>query len=246
MNNLTLYCNSHNGKKPLHTQCNQIILMNGSYFLPEEVKKHCIEQNYILDDTDTNLSHLNHYLGDLTGLYWIWKNTDHEFVGTNQYRRFYDDDELKNIDLNENNLYVSEFLKFDVDVWSQYINSHGAIGLKILTKAAKLKKIAITENMINEFYKINLLSTCNSFFSHRSLFDKTCEILFEMIFELYNGMKYALDFVQLGIHTGRSFNEKRLLAFLAERMLTVMYYNSDYFYNKNINIVPIKYKLINE
>lgn len=239
--NLTLYCNSYGGKDPLQSQANQKTLMCGSYYLTSQVKQTCINKGYFCDDVGKNISHLNPLLGDLTGLYWIWKNTDDEFVGTNQYRRFYDDDQLKSIlPLDNNTLYVSSFLTFNQSVWSQYIMSHGDLGIKLLKKACHLQKIPLTDNMIDSMYHINKLSSCNTFFAHRSLFNKTTEILFEIVFELYRGSKYLLEFVQFGLHTGRSPNDKRLLAFLAERILNIIYFNSKYFLG-DAKIVPINY-----
>ena len=239
--NLTLYCNSFAGKDPLHKQCNQKTLMCGSFNLTEEDKKNCINKEYILDNTLQNISHLNHLLGDLTGLYWIWKNTTDEFVGTNQYRRFYDDSQLESLfSLDKNKLYVSDFLEFPISSWHQYINSHGELGIKLLKKACQLKTIPLNESMLNSLYFTNKLSTCNTFFAHRTLFDKTCELLFEIIFELYRGSKYLLEFTQFGLHTGRDPNDKRLLAFLAERILNIIYIHKNYFFG-NVNITPVKY-----
>lgn len=242
--NLTLYCNSFAGKSPLHIQCNQKTLMCGSYYLSEQVKQDCKQQGFICDDTLQNISHLNPLLGDLTGLYWIWKNTDDEFVGTNQYRRFYDDNQLKTLfPLDKNTVYVSNFLTFGESVWSQYIASHGELGINLLKKAIHLNKIPLTDSMVDGMYHTNKLSTCNTFFAHRDLFNKTTQILFDIIFELYRGTKYLLEFVQFGLHTGRNPNDKRLLAFLAERILNIIYFNAKYFLG-NVNILPVNYYTI--
>jgi len=60
------------------------------------------------------------------------------------------------------------------------------------------------------------------FFAHRKIFDKLCEIIFEMIFEIYHGSKYALPYMQYQ-------NQTRLPAFLTERLLNVIYHNKDYY-----------------
>ncbi|MCF6333904.1 MAG: DUF4422 domain-containing protein [Draconibacterium sp.] len=41
------------------------------------------------DDTGGNISERNQYYSELTGIYWVWKNTRHEIVGTCHYRRFF-------------------------------------------------------------------------------------------------------------------------------------------------------------
>ena len=41
------------------------------------------------DDTGDNISAKNRYYSELTGTYWVWKNTRQKIVGTCHYRRFF-------------------------------------------------------------------------------------------------------------------------------------------------------------
>jgi hypothetical protein len=215
--------------------------MCGSHFLTDSIKQQCIDKGYILDNTGNNISKMNPIFGDLTGLYWVWKNTNDEFVGTNQYRRFYSESQINSfLPLDKNTLYVAHFLICQSNLWDQYISSHGPIGIKILSEASRMKKIPITKDMIDSMYQHKLVSPCNMFFGHRYIFDLVCKVFFEIIFELYQGTKYTLNLIQDGVHSGRSFNDKRLLAFLGERILNILYFYSSHFFG-NIHIQPIKH-----
>jgi len=239
MNNLSLYCNCFFEHENRISQFYQKNLICGSSSLSEELKKPLLEKHFLMDDSGDNISHLNKWLGDLTGLYWVWKNTDDEIVGTNQYRRFWNDDIIKNIEFDDNTLYVAGPYNFgDMTAMAQFIHHHGSIGLDILNEAATNKKINMDSKMIYGLAGIKGLSGCNMFFGHRKIFDKTCEILFEMMFELYEGSKYTLPYIQMPGQT-------RLLAFLSERILNIMYMNSEYYYGK-VKLVPVPFNLIGE
>ena len=43
----------------------------------------------VRDDTGDNLSALNPYYSELTGLYWAWRNLDADYLGLVHYRRYF-------------------------------------------------------------------------------------------------------------------------------------------------------------
>ena len=45
-------------------------------------------ENYTPDNTGENISKLNPYFCELTGLYWAWKNLDADYIGLVHYRRY--------------------------------------------------------------------------------------------------------------------------------------------------------------
>lgn len=192
-------------------------------------------QNWIFDDTGDNISHANRWLGDLTGLYWIWKNTTDEYVGTNQYRRFWVEEMMPKT-LDDNTLYVTKPYVFQQSTLEQYRMCHGDIGLHILYEASVQNKINLPSSMVQQLGSINHVSSCNMFFGHRRIFNQVCERLFAIIFELYEGVKYSLPYIQ-------PQGQSRMLAFLAERILTLMYLNKEYFFD-TIDIQYTEMKVI--
>ena len=48
-----------------------------------------LNDNFTGDDTGESISEKNNYYSELTGLYWVWKNTRQEIVGSCHYRRYF-------------------------------------------------------------------------------------------------------------------------------------------------------------
>ena len=67
------------------------LLTNDSKYQPLHVGKALseLEACYVGDNSGDHISEKNPYFSELTGLYWIWKNTDSEWVGLCHYRRFF-------------------------------------------------------------------------------------------------------------------------------------------------------------
>ena len=52
-------------------------------------KTSMLELKMLHDDKGNNISASNEIYSELTGWYWIWKNREHDFVGTGHYRRYF-------------------------------------------------------------------------------------------------------------------------------------------------------------
>ncbi len=61
------------------------------YFIPLQLGSVDKEpwQGFVSDNTGDHISHKNQHFGELTGLYWVWKNTTQPLVGWCHYRRFF-------------------------------------------------------------------------------------------------------------------------------------------------------------
>ena len=74
-------------------------------YLPVQVGAEGKKQikNYTQDNTGENISKLNPYFCELTGLYWAWKNLKADYIGLVHYRRYF---------FNKNKHYKTEQEKF--------------------------------------------------------------------------------------------------------------------------------------
>jgi hypothetical protein len=242
MDNLKLYCNCFLNKEPKFYQFDQTPVMCGSYGYSPDYKLEVEKKGFILDDTLNQISHLNEWFGELTGLYWVWKNTSDPFVGTNQYRHFWDANELalsKNVIYVPNSLDVSNAVRDSsiksLSIYDQYAYCHGGIHWSLLHGLIKTSDIPLKAEMIDQLKNESMLIPYNMFIAERSVFNKLCEILFEILFRFYE--VYHLILPAIRDQRGQARN----LDFLAERVLHMIYSNINYYFD-NVKITTLNVK----
>lgn len=235
--NFTLYCNCFNKESPYENQKNQVNLMLGSYNYDDESRKKLISDGYILDDCGDNISHLNKFFGQTCGLYWIFKNSNEEFIGTNTYRIFWDNNFLENIELDENKLYVPN--KIDVrningknyyNLFLHYMNCHHPKNYDLLDFFIKDSSILYKD--FNNWDKKFELYPFSMFIANKKVFNKILDILFETVLEKFYNFKYKV--INYYDHTGG----KRQMDFICERVLHLIINNLDH-YIPGIEIVEV-------
>ncbi len=140
---------------------------------------------YIGDDTGDNISDLNCYYSELTGIYWVWKNVhDVDYVGVCHYRRyllnekdlvFTKDEILKK--LSNYDLLTSKCIKL---VYSYYYGFSDNHNIKDLDETGEVIKL-----IHPEYYDtfIRLVHGSRTYFGNicimkKSLFDEYCSWLF--------------------------------------------------------------------
>ena len=80
-----IYVAAHEVLELPHNDLYKPILVGASTLgSKEEIPKY-----YLRDDAGENISDHNCCLSELTGLYWIWKNRDDDWMGLVHYRRFF-------------------------------------------------------------------------------------------------------------------------------------------------------------
>jgi hypothetical protein len=186
---------------------------------------------YLGDDTGDNISHLNVYLNEITALYWMWKNTTHTVIGLCHYRRFFTEEadssfayeKILSKDaalkiLERYDIIVSS-IGFEMMPQHELIrNDCGADLAKFAEGVIKKHLLKVQPDYLQTFeevmdlmaiYKCHLLITC------RNIFDAYCKWLFSFYLDATNEILKAVNLAEL------PFSPRRLIAFLAERMLTI-------------------------
>ncbi len=155
-------------------------------YVPLQVGRALSEDlGYSGDDTGENISELNRYYSELTGLYWVWKNVrDLEYVGTCHYRRYL---------VNAQNLVFTEaeyrelFKKYDmittkrVELKNSYYDGFAEVHhKKDLDAAADVIREKSPEiyPLFEELVHGNESYFGNIFLTSKQLYDEYCEWLF--------------------------------------------------------------------
>lgn len=170
------------------------------------------------DDTKDNISAQNPYFGELTGLYWIWKNDKiHDYVGLCHYRRYFVNE---NRELLKKQEYEEIFQTYDV------ITSNAIYGEKSCLceyeDAHYIKDLYLVRESIEKLYP-NYLSTFdfimngkknyygNLMVGKKDLVDAYAKWLFTIFFDIFD---------KIDVHTYDDYH-KRVFGFLSELLLLV-------------------------
>lgn len=162
----------------------------------------------ITDNDGENISKLNSQFCELTGLYWIWKNSSEEIVGLEHYRRhFLLPDNWQNIMLqNDIDVILPTPLYVHPSLAQNYRERHVAADLDIMyevTNDEELKKF---------FETTALYSPCNMFIIKMEILNELCNWLFPILFK-------CVEYI--GEHEDTYQN--RYPGFMSERLITYFF-----------------------
>ena len=208
-------------------------LMAGSAGMPEAETS-----GYIRDDSGDNISDRNAWFCELTGLYWMWKNSDADNVGLCHYRRYFarkkehplrsivqmiciSGSQFEHVLRNEEASRLMERYpvvlprprKYYIESnYSQFTHSHGA---RALDETRQIILAGYPD--YTEVYDKVMAETTghrfNMFIMRRELLDRYCSWLFDILFELEKRMTSG--------EAGDMQDTGRLYGYVAERLLDV-------------------------
>lgn len=170
------------------------------------------------DDTGDSISRWNNYYGELTGVYWVWKNEmQADVIGICHYRRFFlneqrqllNQQEYENI-LKDYDIIVSNEVQADTNYLDYFGEAHNVkdlltVGEVIEEKYPQYAPYFQAAMKGNTYYYGNLMVTS------RKLFNAYAEWLFDILFEV----EQRIDVESYDLYNQRVFG------FLSEQMIKI-------------------------
>lgn len=179
----------------------------------------------LTDNIGDNISEMNKQFCELTGLFWIWKNSIEDIVGIEHYRRrfilssnWYDVMKKDNIDvILPVPLYVAPSLA------QNYKNRHVESDWVCLMNLLK-KRYPEDYNCAMDFFEgTAVYSPCNMLIAKKEVLNNLCEWMFPLLFDLSKHIGSREDKYQ-----------NRYPGFASERLIT-------FFFEKNRNKYNVVY-----
>ncbi len=178
---------------------------------------------YTRDDTGDNISSKNANYCELTGLYWMWKNVEADYIGIVQYRRYFaarwgfnkwdriaTRDDLAKV-LKETDVILPRKRNYFIETtYSQYAHAHHSIDLDT-TREILVEKYPDYVSTFDRNMKQTSGHKFNMFIMRKDIADDYCEWLFSILFEL----ERRLDISKYSEYNSRVFG------FVSERLLDV-------------------------
>ena len=227
-NNLDIFiCTHKQYEKPVHNNVYKTLCVGNNIELYGD--------NIFRDNVGDNISDMNAFYCELTGLYWIWKNYDiKEYIGICHYRRYFDFfDDLPN-DIEDFDIILPEPEYFSENVYQHYDFNHNLEDLKFVSEIM-INKYNVPAEIVNGvFNDRNYMHCYNMLICNKSFFNEYCEFIFGIlndylehhnihtIDDVYqmvekNGDKYLKDFP---LNNTISY-QSRIGGYLSERLLNV-------------------------
>jgi len=182
----------------------------------------------VTDRTGINIADKNHIYSELTALYWIWKNTDDDFVGLCHYRRFFEvtESEIHTV-LSKNQVILPRAQRLRSRVDQQFIRVHSE---EIWKHALDILYQKYPEYVSSgkQIFSDNRLYRYNMFIAGREFVENYCSFVFDVLFEL----EQVIGSLPLDVY------QQRYAGFVSERLLTL--------YILGNNIPKVETRVINE
>ena len=159
------------------------------------------------DDGEDNISEKNGLYNELTGLYWMWKNDKHEFVGLYHYRRIFNlsRKEINNI-LKEKDAIVG-IINHKKNIEDAYMRWHLKEDWNIFQEEL-IRLYPQYEETSRKYFQQEKIIVANMFITKQEILQQ----YYQWIFPLLRNIEERLD-----LEIERTQYNKRAIGFIAER-----------------------------
>lgn len=172
--------------------------------------RHSSSYGYLRDDEGENISTKNGTYCELTGLYWMWKNTSDDVVGLCHYRRYFDMDEASvGVCLSRHDVILPKRLTLPFSLRFDYRLRHVPEDFGILQKAVHDFDSSYDE-AFESVMSSNRLSPYNMFVMPRELMERYCGWLFGV-----------LGLAEKEVVLSGYAYQRRVFGFMSERLMEV-------------------------
>ena len=183
-----------------------------------------VTRNYKKDNIGENISYKNKNYCELTGAYWLWKNSDADIKGLVHYRRHFMSASSKNKDISDvlteneiirylesSDIIVPKLRKYYIEtMWSHYEHSHHIEGLEVTRNVIQKKYPEYLESFDNVM-KNRSAHMFNMLIAKKEVFDQYHDWLFSVLFEVESNIDI----------TNYSTSEARIFGYISELLLDV-------------------------
>lgn len=187
-----------------------------------------IQTEFLTDRLGDSISNKNPRYNELTGLYWIWKNTNHEITGICHYRRFFTTPRgkvqnllCKRTDKFIDQSYIQKVLRnHDVILHNKtFFKSSNEVQLYSVVRPEIMELVEQTVNnmypedvnVYREIMGCKYAHLLNIMIARKELIDEYCEWLFPLLYAIEKKIDEKFP--------GEEF--PRIMGFIAERLLDV-------------------------
>ena len=175
-------------------------LMAGAAGMPEAATS-----GYIRDDSGDNISDRNAWFCELTGLYWMWKNSDADNIGLCHYRRYF----ARKKELSfRNRVRVVRGSGSPFEYALRYEEASSLMD-RYPVVLPRPRKYYIESNVMAKTTGHRF----NMFIMRKTLLDRYCSWLFDILFELEKSVTSG--------EVGNIPDSRRLYGHVSERLLDV-------------------------
>lgn len=181
--------------------------------------------NYLRDDMGDNISEKNPYYNELTGLYWMWKNSNANIIGLVHYRRYFINHIWGNF-LNKNDI-IKYLNKYDIIIAKHTSFNEGSL-YKYFNNEKEInvtfENLPILKGILEKLYpgyvssfeiylNKNIFYPFSMFITSKQILNEYCVWLFNILDEFEN---------KVGLHPYGNHNyKKRVFGILAEFLFGV-------------------------